>query len=190
MAKVEKKLNKFQNILSFNQPEKFRGKNKVIVQFWWIVQSTIFACSPQFMYRWRVWLLRTFGAEIGANVIIRPSAKVTYPWKLKIGDNCWVGDEVTLYTLGCITIGDNVVISQRSYICTGSHDYQKTTFDIYAKEINIENEAWVSTDVFIAPGVTIGRAAVIGARSSVFSDMPGEMVCIGAPARPIKHRLN
>ncbi len=77
------------------------------------VQATIFAWSPQVLYRWRAFLLRLFGAKIGKNVVIRPSVKITYPWKLTLGDYAWVGDEVNLYTLGEITIGAHSVISQK-----------------------------------------------------------------------------
>lgn len=179
----------YQKLDKFVLPENFRGKGAITVQLWWIVQSTLFACSPQFSYKWRNFLLRLFGAKIGRNVIIRPSVKVTYPWKLTIGDNAWVGDDVGLYTLGEITIGKNAVVSQRSYLCTGSHNHTSEAFDIFAKPIVIEDEAWVATDVFIAPGVTIKKGAVIGARSSVFKDMPTGMICIGNPAKPVKERL-
>jgi putative colanic acid biosynthesis acetyltransferase WcaF len=178
-----------QNLKEFVLPKNFRGKNAFIVQFWWIVQATFFACSPQFMYRWRRFLLRLFGAKVGANVIIRPSVKITYPWKLSIGENSWIGDNVELYTLGKIDIGKNTVVSQKSYLCAASHDYTKETFDIYEKPIIIQDEVWIATDVFIAPGVTIGKGAVIGARSTVFNDMPAGMVCVGYPAKPIKQRI-
>ena len=88
----------YQNLNSFNQPTDFRGRSAIIVQLWWLVQATLFACSPQFMYGWRIFLLRLFGANIGKNVIIRPTVRVTYPWKLSIGDYAWVGDHAELYT--------------------------------------------------------------------------------------------
>ena len=177
-----------QQLSTFKLPQGFRGKNALVVQFWWLVQATLFAWSPQFMYGWRIFLLRLFGAKIGKNVIIRPTAKITYPWKVTIGDYSWIGDDAVLYSLGEITLGDNVVVSQKCYLCTGSHDYKKSTFDIFAKPIKIENEAWLATDVFVAPGVTIGSGTVVGARSSVFCNLVPEMVCIGNPAKPIKHR--
>jgi len=179
-----------QKLDTFKLPSSFRGRNTLVVQLWWFVQASLFACSPQFLYGWRRFLLRIFGAKIGDNVIIRPSVKITYPWKLAIGDNAWVGDNVELYTLGEIKIGNNAVVSQRSYLCTGSHDYRKKTFDIYAQPIVIEDEAWVATDVYIAPGVTIGKGAVIGARSSVYKNMPCDMICIGSPAKPIRGRAD
>ena len=141
------------------------------------------------MYNWRNFLLRLFGAKIGKNVIIRPTARITYPWKLSIGDHSWIGDHVDLYTLGEIIIGSNAVISQRSYLCTGSHDSTKLDFPIYAKAIVIEDGVWVATDVFIAPGVTIHKNAVVGARSSVFNDLDAGYVYIGSPAKPIKPRI-
>jgi putative colanic acid biosynthesis acetyltransferase WcaF len=178
-----------QNLANFVLPHNFRKKSALTVQVWWIIQSTFFACSPQFLYGWRRFLLRLFGANIGKNVIIRPSVKVTYPWKLSIGDNSWIGDEVNLYTLGEIDIGKNTVVSQKSYLCTASHDYTKETFDIYEQKIVIEDEVWIATDVFIAPGITIGKGAVIGARSTVLSNMPSGMICVGYPAKPIKPRI-
>jgi putative colanic acid biosynthesis acetyltransferase WcaF len=178
----------YQDLSKFYLPVGFRGRNAVIVQLWWLIQATVFAWSPQFTYKWRNFLLRSFGAKIGKNVIIRPSVITTYPWKLTIGDNSWVGDNVQLYTLGEITIGKNAVVSQGSYLCTGSHDYQSVEFGIYAKPIVIEDQTWVATDVFIAPGITIGKGAVIAARSSVYKDMPENMICMGNPAKPIKIR--
>lgn len=179
---------KFQKLNEFRVPKGFRGQNAFIVQLWWITQASLFAWSPQFAYKWRNWLLRMFGAKIGKGVIVRPTVKITYPWKLIIGDYAWIGDNTELYTLGEISIGDNAVISQKCYLCTGSHNYQVDTFDIYAKPIAIEPEAWVATDVFIGPGVTIGRGALIGARSSVFENMPSGMICLGYPAKAIRNR--
>ncbi|MBV1916343.1 MAG: putative colanic acid biosynthesis acetyltransferase [Pseudomonadales bacterium] len=178
-----------QRLDQFYLPAGFRGRSAIVVQLWWIVQATLFLHSPQFMYAWRNWLLRLFGATIGKHVIIRPTVRITYPWKLTIGDYSWVGDHAELYTLGPVTIGKHAVISQNSYLCTGSHDYKSESFDIYAEPIVIEDEAWVAADVYVAPGVTIGRGAVIGARSSVYTDMPSGMVCIGSPAKPVKPRL-
>ena len=93
-----------------------------------------------------------------------------------------------LYTLGRIEIGNNTVISQRSYICTGLHDYTSPTFDIRAKSICIGNQVWIASDVFVAPGVTIGDGAVVGVRSTVLQDLPPDMICYGNPAKPIRPR--
>jgi len=177
-----------QRLNSFRLPVGFRARSAIAVQLWWIIQATLFSCSPQVMYGWRRWLLRLFGARIGEGVLLRPSAKITFPWKVVIGDHAWIGDEVVLYSLGEIEIGNNAVVSQRSYLCTASHDYTQSDFPIYGKKISIGDQAWLATDVFVAPGVSIGEGAVVGARSSVFNDLPPMMVCMGSPAKPIKPR--
>jgi len=180
--------NKFQNLEIFKVPERFRGKSLFTVQIWRIVNCTIFRFSPSFFNGWRRSILRIFGAKIGKDVLIRQSAKVLYPWFLEIGDYSWIGENVNLYSMAKITIGKNVVISQNSYICSGNHDYSKETFDIFAEPINIEDEVWVSSDVFIAPNITIGFGTVVGFRSTVTKDLPSKMICYGNPAKPIKPR--
>jgi putative colanic acid biosynthesis acetyltransferase WcaF len=179
----------YQRLDEFKLPKGFRGRSAFIVQLWWIVRATLFAWSPQILYGWRNALLRLFGARIGRHAQIRPSVCITYPWKLSIGDYSWVGDQVELYTLGNITIGSHSVISQRSYLCTGSHDYTKRTFDIYAKPILIGSEVWIASDVFVNPGVTIGDGCVVGVRSVVLDDLPLGKICYGNPAVPVRDRL-
>ena len=178
----------YQNLKTFKISKRCRGKSKFYVQIWWIVQSTLFRLSPQYLYGWRRFLLRLFGATIGEKVLIRHTTKILYPWKLIVGDWSWIGDEVTLYNMANINIGKNCVISQKSYLCTSSHDYTKSSFEIFAKPIDIKDETWVASDVFIAPGVTIGQGTVVGFRSTVNKDLPPRMVCYGNPAKPIKPR--
>lgn len=177
-----------QRLDRFELPPNFRGRSGVWCQLWWLVQSCLFSTSPQFMYGWRRFLLRAFGATIGQGAIIRPTVRVTYPWKLTVGNHAWIGDHVDLYTLDDIIIGDHVVVSQRSYLCTGSHDPSSRTFSIYAKPIVVKEGAWVATDVFVGPGVTVGRNALIGARSSLFSDAEPDFLYVGSPAHKMKPR--
>ena len=180
---------KVQDLKNFKLPRDFRGRSGLTVQLWWFVQATFFRGSPQLLYGFRRWLLRRFGAQIGKGVIIRPSVTIPYPWKVTIGDYSWVGDHAVLYSFAQITIGRDVVVSQNTYLCAGTHDYRSPSFDIQSFPIVIEDEAWVASDVFVAPGVTIGKGAVVGSRSSVFKSLPAMMVCAGSPARPIHARL-
>lgn len=177
-----------QDLQKFSLPDNFRGKNVVVVQLWWAVQKSVFRHSPQFAYAFRRWILRLFGAKVGKDVLIRPTASFTYPWKISIGDYSWIGDNATLYSLGEIWVGENTVISQNSYLCAGDHDYRSESFEIRARNIFVGNQAWIASDVYIAPGVTVSDGCVIGARSSVFSDTPPGMICFGSPCRPIKPR--
>lgn len=140
------------------------------------------------MYSWRRFLLRCFGAQVGKGVIVRPTVRITYPWKVVLDDYVWVGDHAELYSLGPITIGRNSVVSQNAYLCTGGHDYSKVAFSIFAKPIVVGEEVWIAADVFVAPGVNIGSGAVVGARSNVFKDVPECAVVMGSPAVVIKYR--
>ncbi|MGD0492209.1 MAG: putative colanic acid biosynthesis acetyltransferase [Steroidobacteraceae bacterium] len=183
------KTDKVQDLERFALPRNFRGRSGLTVQVWWLVQATLFHGSPQLLYGFRRWLLRLFGAQIGKGVRIRPSVTIPYPWKVKIDDHAWIGDDAVLYSFAEISIGKNAVISQNSYLCAGTHDYRSPSFDIQALPIVVEDEAWVAADVFVAPGVTIGKGAVVGSRSSVFTTLPPMMVCVGSPARPIHARV-
>ncbi len=179
----------YQDLQTFRMPDGFRGRPAWIVQLWWIVEALFFRPSPQFLYGWRRWLLRKFGATVGEGVIIRPTVRTQFPWKVTIGDHAWIGDDVVLYSLGEITIGKNAVVSQKAYLCTGSHDPERSDFTIFSLPIFIEDECWIATDVYVAPGVTIGRGTLVGARSSVFKDLPSGKICMGSPARVIKDRI-
>lgn len=161
-----------------------RGKSSGFILLWWLVQGVAFPLSPHFAHGFRRWLLRRFGAEIGTGVLIRPRARFTYPWKIAIGDYSWIGDDVVLYSLDRISVGQHCVISQRSYLCTGSHRIDDPTFNLDTAPVEIGNGVWVAADCFIAPGVKIGSNAAIGARSSVFTNMPEGQICFGSPCRP------
>ncbi len=168
----------------YDQSDFDRGRPGWVVMLWWLVQAIAFPLSPHASHAIRIKLLRLFGAQIGQGVVIRPTARFTYPWKVTIGDYSWIGDDVVLYSLDQIWIGKHCVISQKSYLCTGSHDIHEPTFRLQTAPIAIGNGTWIATDCFIAPGVKIGANAVIGARSSVLGDIPEQQVCWGTPCRP------
>ena len=107
---------------------------------------------------------------------------------LSIGDYSWIGDEVVLYSLGEIKIGEHTVISQRSYICTASHKYNKSDFSIYSAKVSIGAQCWLATDVYVAPGLTIEDGVVVGARSTVFSNLKRNKIYVGSPAKYVKDR--
>ncbi|SDH20611.1 putative colanic acid biosynthesis acetyltransferase WcaF [Bradyrhizobium sp. Rc2d] len=188
MARKSDQRPTYQDLSRSKAPPGFRGRSGIVVLIWQTIQQTLFAWSPQPAYGWRRWLLRAFGAEVGKGVLVRSTVRVTYPWKVKLGDHCWVGDHAELYSLGPITVGDNAVVSQRTYVCAATHDYKDITFPLVAKPVVIEREAWVAADCFIAPGVTIGAGAIIGARSTVLHSVAPAAIVAGHPAEPIGHR--
>ncbi|MDX2099101.1 MAG: hormogonium polysaccharide biosynthesis acetyltransferase HpsU [Leptolyngbyaceae cyanobacterium bins.59] len=184
----ELKTNAWVDLRRYHQTGYDRGRPGWYVLIWWLVQSVVFPLTPHALHGPRCFLLRLFGARVGKGVVIRPSARFTYPWKVDLGDYCWVGEDATFYSLDRILIGQHAVISQRCYLCTGSHDIQDPDFGLITKPIVVGNGAWVATDCFVGPGVTIGANAVIGARSSVFKDMPAGHICLGSPCQPLRPR--
>ena len=161
-----------------------RGRKGWFILLWWLVQGVLFPLSPHPCSAFRCWLLRLFGAKVGVGALIRPTARFTYPWKVEIGDYSWVGDDVVFYSLDRIRVGSHCVISQKAYLCTGTHDLQDVAFGLQTAPITIGNGAWIAADCFIAPGVSVGANAVIGARSSVLGDIPAQQVAWGTPCRP------
>lgn len=164
------------------------GRPKWFVLLWWLVQAVVFPLTLHAHHAPRRMLLRWFGARIGQGVVIRPSARFHYPWKIEIGDYSWIGSGVELYSLGPIRIGNHCVVSQNTYLCTGSHDPSDRAFGLKVAPIVIENGVWIAANCFIGLGVTVGANSIVGACSNVFSNLPASQICLGSPCRPCKPR--
>lgn len=157
-------------------------------QAWFMVQGTVFRFSLYNAFRWRRFLLRAFGAQLGRDVRIRPTVRVDVPWNLRIGDNSSVGDYAILYCLGLVTVGRHVTISQYAHLCAGTHETNTRRMILLKPPITIGDDAWIATDVFVGPGVTIGARTLVGARSNVFTDLPADVIAVGSPARTLRPR--
>lgn len=167
----------------------FSFSNKLARVIWSVVYLFLFKYSPKPLHTWRSFILRCFGAKVGKGVHIYPGVKIWAPWNLILADQCGVASGAELYSQGIITIGKRAVISQGSYICTGTHDYTKDGFPLYTLPITIGDNVWIAADAFVHPGVTIGNGTVIGARSVVTKDMPEWKVCAGFPCKVLKDRI-
>ena len=172
------------DLSTYNTANFARGKPNWYVMLWWLVQAIAFPLSLHNFNSFRCFLLRLFGAKIGKGVVIRPSARFTFPWKVEIGDYSWVGDDVMFYSLESITVGSHSVISQKTYLCTGSHNIQDPSFTLITAPIDIGNGTWIATDCFVAPGVKIGSNSVIGAKSNVTKNIDSYQVAWGNPCHP------
>ena len=167
----------------------FSKKEKLGRAAWVIVENTLFRFSPKRADRFRAGLLKLFGATLhGSPEVLRRTVRVEVPWNIELGDRCQIGDHAMLYSLGRITIGAHTVISQRTHLCAGTHDFTDTDFPLRRVPITIGDRCWIATDVYVAPGVTIPDGVVVGARSNVVKDLPAWQVCVGSPARPVRHR--
>ncbi|HEY9734986.1 MAG TPA: hormogonium polysaccharide biosynthesis acetyltransferase HpsU [Trichocoleus sp.] len=164
------------------------GRPKWFILLWWLVQALAFPLTLHAAHAPRRLLLRLFGAKVGRAVVIRPTARFTYPWKIAIGDYSWIGDDVVFYSLDTITVGRHCVISQKSYLCTGSHRTDDVAFGLQTAPIIIGNGVWLAADCFVAPGVCVGANTVVGARSSIYQSLPPRHLCFGNPCQPVKIR--
>lgn len=157
---------------------------------WLLVQSTLFRWSPRPMHGFRAWLLRTFGADIPSpgQVVVFPTVRITFPWKLSLQPRSMVGPHVLLYNLDHVRLEFGANISQHCHLCAGTHDYLRWEMPLVTKPIVIGRNAWLGADVFVGPGVVVGELCVVGARSVVVKDLPARSICAGNPCRPIKER--
>jgi putative colanic acid biosynthesis acetyltransferase WcaF len=125
--------------------------------------------------------LRAFGAKIGRNVVIRANVNVSFPWRLVVGDHVWIGEDVGILTLAPVAIESNVCISQRAYLCTGSHDFRREDFKLQLAPITVREGSWIAAASFIAPGVEIGSGAIVSA-GVVFESVAPKTLVRGNPA--------
>jgi putative colanic acid biosynthesis acetyltransferase WcaF len=122
-------------------------------------------------------------------VVIKPQVKITFPWKLTIGDHVWLGEECWLLNLEQIAVGNNVCISQRAFLCTGSHNYKSPAFDLIVKPIMVEDGAWLGAGCWIGPGVRVGNHAVLTAGSVASEDLEPFGIYRGNPAVLVRSRV-
>lgn len=156
---------------------------------WGLVRVLLFRPSPRPFHRWRALLLRLFGARVSMRARVYPRCRVWAPWNLAMDDYATLGDDVDCYCVATITLGAHAVVSQYSYLCAATHDFEHPRRPLVARPITIGPQCWLAADVFVGPGVTIGEGTVVGARSSVFEDLPPWQICHGTPARPVRARV-
>jgi putative colanic acid biosynthesis acetyltransferase WcaF len=176
------------DLSSYSSARFDRGASKLRESLWLLVSLFLFRLCPFSLSALKCAVLRAFGAKIGRGVVIKPQVKITFPWKLKVGDFVWLGEECWLLNLDHITIGNHVCISQRAFVCTGNHNYRLPTFDLIVKPITIEDGAWLGAGCWVAPGVKIGSHSVLAACSVMAADMEPWGIYQGNPAVFIKKR--
>lgn len=155
---------------------------------WYVIDVLVFA-NPLFpFYRPKRSILRLFGARIGHGVVIKPRVKIKHPWRLTVGEHCWIGEGVWIDNLNEVTIGSNVCISQDAYLLTGNHDYKSMAFTLITRPIRIEDGAWVGARGVVCPGISMGRNSVLTVGSILTRDADANGIYTGNPATWIKSR--
>ena len=162
--------------------------NKIARVVWGGVWLFLYRPSPKVFHGWRRFLLRLFGAKVGAGVHPYPSARIWAPWNLEMGDHSCLGFGVDCYSVAKVQIGAHATISQYSYLCSASHDLEHPNMPLITAPIRVGDGCWLAADVFVGPGVTVGEGAVVGARSTVLRDVEPWTIVVGTPARFIRRR--
>jgi len=175
------------DLSKYDNSEFDRGKPVFVEVIWRLVQSFFVSTSIPGS-KLRIFILTLFGAKIGKNVVMKPGIKVTFPWKLEIQENSWIGENAWLDNLAFIRIGKNCCISQAVYLCTGNHDWSKNSFDLQLGEIFLEDQVWVGARSSIGPGVRLSRGSIVTLGSALYSNTTPFGIYGGVPAQHIKDR--
>jgi len=170
-------------------PSSFSWRHKLGRAAWGVVYTLAFRPSPKPLHFWRRWLLRLMGARIEEGANIHPSVTIWAPWNLTMRRLACLAPHVDCYNVAPVEVGERATVSQYSYLCGATHDYERLDLPLIPAPISIGAYAWICADVFIAPGVTVGEGAVVGARSSVYKDVQPWTVVAGNPARFVKRRV-
>jgi putative colanic acid biosynthesis acetyltransferase WcaF len=180
-------MNKNVDLSKFNNAWYDPGRGLLVRGLWYIVNELFFKSSFPF-YQPKRLLLRLFGAKIGKGVVIKPHVYIKYPWKLKIGNYSWIGEEVRIDNLDEFIIGNNVCISQRCFLVCGNHDFSKTTFDLKTGKIILEDGVWTGAGSIILPNTHLKSHSVLLAGSVFYGTMEPYTIYKGNPAVLIKYR--
>jgi putative colanic acid biosynthesis acetyltransferase WcaF len=169
-------------------PDYTPGRSVIVCGLWSVLSLLVFQSGWLPFYGIKRWLLRLFGAAVGAGVVIKPDVRIKFPWRLRIGAQSWIGEGVWIDNLATVHLANDVCISQGAYLCTGSHDHRRVTFDLIVKPIVVQSEAWIGARAVVLPGVTVHRGAVVAAGSVVTRDVPSGVIVGGSPCRVIGER--
>lgn len=168
--------------LSQYSSNNFERGRPLIVEVCWIVLQAVFISSWIPGSKHRCFLLWLFGAEIGYGVVIKPGFKVKFPWKLRVGSFSWIGEQVWIDNIVDVHIAANCCISQGAYICSGSHNWSRDSFDLITRPIKIEEGAWLCAFSRLGPGVVVGAKAVLKFGSTAYYNLEPGGIYQGCPA--------
>ena len=171
----------------FGKPS-FSLSHRIHRAVWNVTWLFLASWTPPPLHAWRRFLLRLFGAKIAPSARIYGSTKIWYPPNLTMGAYSVIGWGALVYSQGKIELEDFAVVSQRSHLCTGSHDIDDPNFQLITAPILIRRHAWVASDAFVGPGVTVDEGAVLGGRGVTFKSLAAWTVYGGNPAREIRKR--
>jgi putative colanic acid biosynthesis acetyltransferase WcaF len=164
------------------------GRSFFVRTAWFLIGMPLLRCPILPSSSFRRHLLRWFGAEVGVGAVIKPGVRVKFPWKLKMGDHCWIGEDCWIDNLAPVTLGNHVCLSQAVYLCTGNHDWSDPAFRLVTQSIQVQDGAWVAARASIGPGAVVGEHAVVGFGAVVTGAVPAFEIHVGNPAAFLRRR--
>lgn len=128
------------------------------------------------------------GAEVDASFSLIPPFYTTGGENIRIGRNAFINQNCTMYDLGGIDIGDDVMIGPNVSLITSSHPIEpsRRREAVIAKPIVIGKNVWIAANVTIIGGVSVGENSVIAAGSVVTRDVFPDSLYAGNPARKVR----
>ena len=180
----------FMLTLERHTPGHVSGSIKMKRVVWNVAAALLFRpfITPVFR-KWRLLLLRLFGAQVEWDANVYASVKIWAPWRLRMGHRTCLGPEVICYNQDWVVLEDDAIVSQYSYLCTAGHDTSRAnTADegLITAPIVLRNGAWIGSRAFVGMGVEIGKGAVVGATASVYKNVEPWTVVGGNPAKALK----
>jgi putative colanic acid biosynthesis acetyltransferase WcaF len=166
----------------------FPLRHRLLRAVWRLTWLLLASWTPPPLRRWRIFLANLFGAKIDPSASLHGSIRIWYPPFLTMARQASLAPGVDCYCMAPITIGERAVVSQRAFLCAGSHDIHDPTFQIEARPIVVEARSWVCAEAFVGPGVTVGEGAVLAARAAAFRDLEPWTVYRGNPAEAVGRR--
>lgn len=163
-------------------------RNRVFRVLWSISYSLLYRPSPNVAHRYRVALLNLFGAKVHRTAHPYPKCKIWAPWRLTMGAHSCLANYVDCYNVAQIELEDYAIVSQYTYLCSASHDFNDRAFPLISSPIRIDRQAWVAARAYVGPGVRVGEGAVVGANACVYRNVEPWTVVGGNPAKAIARR--
>jgi acetyltransferase-like isoleucine patch superfamily enzyme len=174
---------------------------QTLKQAWWALRAEMKSLSllllaglPLSAGVWiRARLMRRFFGSLGDDVVIQSGMRVTNPEKIMIGSHCNFARGVFITGGGGVTIGNWVGFGPDVKVWSVNHRFEDPDrpwllqgWDM--KPVVIEDDVWLGANVFLMPGVTVGKGAIVSACAVVGKSVPPYALVAGNPARVVGWR--